>query len=98
MKTNIVVALVAIGLSVSSLSAQSSFNTSPDGETGEKPLGSYFSTDIDTVSMTNGNLHVSIPLFNVPGRELPLRLSMDYNSRFVEGRQVPGPGGSTLTV
>ena len=55
-------------------------------QTGERPLGSYFATDIDTVSMTNGNLHLSMPLFNLPGREVSFRLAMDYNSKFLEPR------------
>ena len=61
-------------------------------------MGSYFATDIDTVSMSNGNLHLSIPLINLPGRELPLRLSMDYNSKFFESRQIPAAGGGTTTT
>jgi len=63
--------------------AQSSFN-SPD--TGTKVLGSYFATNMDSVNMKNGNLHVSIPLFSLPGRELPLSLGVTYDSRFIEAR------------
>ena len=69
MKKKILLALMGIGIAVIPGFAQSSFDTSPDAQTGEKPLGSYFATDIDTVSMTNGNLHLSIPLVNLPGRE-----------------------------
>ena len=57
-------------------------------ETGEKVLGSYFATDIDSVSLTNGNLLLNIPVFSLPGRELPLRLNMTYNSQFIEQRTV----------
>src|SRR5437870_10809425 len=95
MTKNILVAVVAIGLAGAVACGQSSFDTSPDAQTGEKPLGSYFATDIDTVSMTNGNLHLSIPLVNLPGREVPLRLSMDYNSKFFEPRYMPVQGGGT---
>ncbi len=98
MTKNILVAVVAIGLAGAVAFGQSSFDMSPDTQTGEKPLGSYFATDIDTVSMTNGNLHLNIPLFNLPGREVPLRLSMNYNSRFFEQRTFTAAGGSGQTV
>src|SRR5206468_12512022 len=75
---NILAAVVVIGLAGSLGFAQSSFDTSPETQGGEKPLGSYFATDIDTVSMSNGTLRLSIPLINLPGRELPLRPAMDY--------------------
>src|SRR6266853_725078 len=78
---------------------QSSFDTSPGGETGDKVLGSYFATDTDTVSMKNGNLHLTIPpLFSLSGREMPVGLWMDYNSKFFEPRRVPKAGGGTTTT
>ena len=86
MKKTILLALIGICSIVTVALGQSSFDMSPGAETGEKVLGSYFSTDIDTVSMSNGNLHLSIPLINLSGREVPLRLSMDYNSKFFEQR------------
>jgi YD repeat-containing protein len=49
-------------------------------------LGTYFKTDIDSVSLTNGNLHLHIPLFSLPGRELPVSIAMDYDSQFFERR------------
>jgi RHS repeat-associated protein len=59
-------------------------DTSP--ETGENPLGSYFKTEIDSISLTNGNLHLTIPVFSLPGREVPVALVMDYNSQSYELR------------
>jgi len=61
-----------------------SSDSSPEG--GEKPLGSYFKTDIDSVSLTNGNLHLTIPIFSLPGREVPVALVLDYNSMSYELR------------
>lgn len=75
------------------LFGQSSYDTSPSGQTGGRVLGSYFSSDIDSVSLTNGNLHLNIPLFSLPGREFPLRLNLDYNSQFFEQRTVIDPDG-----
>src|SRR5438105_5985574 len=56
--------------------------TSPD--TGERPLGTYSFGNMDSVSLTNGNLHLRIPVYSLPGRELPRQLTMDYNSQFLE--------------
>ena len=69
--------------------AQSSYS-SP--ETGHKALGMYFATDIDDVSLTNGNLHVHIPLFSLPGREIPASLAVDYDSQFYEAREYSNNG------
>ena len=71
--------------------------TSPD--TGIKPLGSYASWGgIDNVSLTNGNLMLNIPLFSLPGRELPVSLGVSFNSQFMERRTVPGEMGQLVTV
>jgi YD repeat-containing protein len=88
-KTTTLLALIMICLATQAF-GQSGFDTSQGGETGEKVLGSYFSTDIDSVSMTNGNLHVNIPVYSLPGREVPMRLAMDYNSRFFQSRPIAG--------
>lgn len=98
MKVRIIATLLGILCGSAHLCAQVSFDTSEAGQTGEKVLGSYFSTDIDSVSMMNGNLHLSIPLFNLPGRELPLRLNWDYNSRFVEMRTIYPEVGDPFSV
>ena len=70
--------------------AQTSY-TSP--ETGEKPTGTYFMSDIDSVSLTNGNLHLHIPLISLPGREVAATFALDYDSQFYEARNV-APYGS----
>ena len=55
-------------------------------ETGEKALGTYFATDIDSVNLSNGNLHLHIPLFSLSGREIPASLALDYDSNAYEPR------------
>src|SRR5438874_2240781 len=87
MKSQILVLLCIVVVSFSA-HAQTTYS-SP--ETGEHPLGTYFKTDIDSVSLTNGNLHLHIPLFSLPGRELPVTVAMDYDSQFFELRYLPGP-------
>jgi len=40
----------------------------PNIENGLHPFGSYVGSDIDTVSLTSGNLSLRIPLFSIPQR------------------------------
>src|SRR5204862_797507 len=40
----------------------------PQFEIGLKPYGSYHGGDIDSVSLTNGNLTLHIPLYSYPQR------------------------------
>ncbi len=90
--------IVLFGLIVTatvSAFAQATYD-SPD--TGTKLLGTYFATDIDTVSMTNGNLHVAIPVFSLPGRELPLTLTLTYDSQFYEWRNFYDPLGNPYST
>ncbi len=98
MKISVVIAVLGTLLGLSTAFGQSSWDSSPDSQTGEKVLGSYFATDIDTVSMTDGNLHLQIPVFSLPGRETPLSWSMDYNSKLFQQRTITGAGGGTSTV
>ena len=82
-------AVLAAWMFTVSAFGQSSYS-SP--ETGHKVLGSYFAGDVDDVSLKNGNLHVSIPLFTLPGRELPVSVSMEYDSQLYEYRVIWPPG------
>jgi hypothetical protein len=84
MKTSVLMSIILAAFVPLWASAQTDY-TAPDG--GEKPLGTYFKTDIDSVSLTNGNLHVSIPLFSLAGRELPVNVQFDYDSQSYELRQ-----------
>jgi hypothetical protein len=60
--------------------AQTNYNTSPSAQTGQQVYGSYFGADIDAVNLYNGNLNLNIPLFSLPGRELPVGISLSYNT------------------
>src|SRR5215471_13080820 len=60
---------------------QTNYDTSPQSQTGTQVYGSYFSSGIDTIGLYNGNLTLSIPLFSLPGRELPYGLTLTYNSQ-----------------
>jgi hypothetical protein len=73
--------LITIICSATALQAQTNYDTAPQSQTGEQVYGSYFSTDIDTIGLYNGNLSLSIPVFSLPGRELPYGLTLTYNSQ-----------------
>jgi hypothetical protein len=55
----------------------------PNIEQGIKPYGSYHGGELDSVSLTNGNLFVKIPLYSLPqrGSDLKLNLSLEYNNK-----------------
>lgn len=95
MKTIFLSMLLIVSVSAPALFAQDSYN-SP--ETGTKVLGNYFATDVDSVDLQNGNLHIRIPLFSLSGRELPLSFGMDYNSQFLEKRSYVDENGITQYV
>jgi hypothetical protein len=85
------------------LAAQTLYDTSPPAQTGTQVYGSYFSTDVDQVSLFNGNLNLHIPLYSLPGRELSAGRMAAYNGQKWEQRDCGGypcgqfTGGWTLT-
>jgi len=74
-----------IGIFVSTVSfllAIASAQTNPNLEIGFKPYGSYDSSPIDSVTITNGNLFLNIPLFEYPQRgDLKAQVRLVYNSK-----------------
>src|SRR6266851_7065547 len=66
--------------------------TEPNLEAGMKPFGSYEGGNFDSVSLTNGNLNVRIPLFAYPQRgSLPVHFSFQYNNKGYQVHQYCGP-------
>ncbi|HYY72549.1 MAG TPA: RHS repeat-associated core domain-containing protein, partial [Candidatus Bathyarchaeia archaeon] len=56
--------------------------TNPDLEQGFRPYGTFRGGDIDSVSMTNGNLSVQIPLFSLPQRgAVHVGYQLQYNAK-----------------
>jgi hypothetical protein len=51
-----------------------------DGNNNLPPFGSYSGGDFDTVSLQNGNLHISIPVLTLPGRGKPLVYTFLYDT------------------
>ncbi|HET7108345.1 MAG TPA: RHS repeat-associated core domain-containing protein [Candidatus Acidoferrum sp.] len=56
--------------------------TNPNLETGLKPYGSFEGGNIDSISLTNGNLTLRIPLFSYPQRgSIPGNINLSYNNK-----------------
>jgi RHS repeat-associated protein len=70
--------------------AQTNYDTSPGAQSGTPAYGSYFSASIDNVNVYNGNLNLTIPLFSLPGRELPMGVVLVYNNRGWEPQNCGG--------
>ena len=71
-----------------------------DIQNGIKAYGTYRGGDIDSVSMTNGNLVIKIPLASYPQRgKVHLSYSLFYtNKRNSSSRQICGINGCTTTT
>lgn len=77
-----IVLAVCLCLHVSAL-AQTE-NNAARPERGVNPLGSYAVSDIESISLTNGNLNLSIPLASLPpiaGGKLSWGVRAIYNSK-----------------
>src|SRR5687768_16099289 len=64
---------------------------------GMRPNGTYSVSDIENISLTNGNLNLAIPLASLPpvaGGRLGLTLNANYNSKIwdVKRQQVETDG------
>ena len=69
-------------LLLASLSLACIAQTNPNLETGIKPYGSYDGGSFDSVSLTNGNLSLNIPIFDYPQRGgLKATVRLIYNNK-----------------
>src|SRR5437588_2425793 len=55
--------------------------TAPQHAAGVASLGSYESTEIGTVNLSNGALNIHLPLATVGGRGFSLPISLNYSSK-----------------
>lgn len=81
------VSLVLVGVFIISTNAQTAVR--PDR--GIMPVGSYSVSDIETVNMTNGNMHLAIPLARLApmaGGKLSAMIPAYYDSKLWDARQV----------
>src|SRR5712691_3386899 len=55
--------------------------TPPQHTAGVSTLGSYISTEVGTVNVSNGALNIKLPLGNVGGRGFWTPLTLNYSSK-----------------
>ena len=55
--------------------------TPPQQASGVSALGSYISTDLGVVNLSNGALSIKLPLGQVGGRGLWVPISLNYSSK-----------------
>ena len=55
--------------------------TPPQHAIGVSPVGSYVSTEIGTVNLSNGALNIHLPLGSVGGRGFSIPISLNYSSK-----------------
>jgi len=74
--------LIVLSALLSALCSTANAQSNPNLETGLKPSGSYEGGNIDSISLTNGNLSLHIPLFSYPQRgSIPANLNLSYNNK-----------------
>jgi RHS repeat-associated protein len=72
---------------------QAQYDTAPQAQTGEQVYGSYFKSELDSIGIFNGNLSMSISLFSLPGREIPMKVGFTYNSQKWEAQSCDDGAG-----
>src|SRR5207302_8992023 len=61
--------------------AQDAINVANHNSIGFPQNGVFNGSDFDTVQLNNGNLHIEIPLWSLPGRGPSAYLKMVYDSK-----------------
>src|SRR5262245_30032693 len=80
------------------LSAMTLAQTAMRPDRGTSPAGNYSITDIENISLTNGNLNLSIPLASLPpvaGGKLSWTVLAEYNSKLWDGVTTPEPANES---
>lgn len=55
--------------------------TPPQHAAGVSPIGSYMSTDLGSINLSNGALNIALPFSLVGGRGFSLPLTLNYSSK-----------------
>src|SRR5712692_5406677 len=83
------VALLAVAVALPTMAQEANL------EMGYKPYGTYHGSDIETVSVTNGNLSVRIPLVSYPQRgDLQLNFGLAWDNLGFSAEVVCDPFGN----
>src|SRR5882672_8802946 len=74
--------VIATGLSVQAQTwTQYDQGTPPQHAAGVSPVGSYLSTDLGTVNLSNGSLNLSLPMGSAGGRGFTIPIALNYSSK-----------------
>jgi RHS repeat-associated protein len=57
------------------------------------PTSVYHGTDLEQIDTSNGNLHINLPLLQLPGRGLDMDIVLSYNSKVFQSVYIPSPDG-----
>ena len=69
----------------------------PDaGNVGVPINGAFSGSDIDSVQLNNGDLHIDIPLLDIPGLGVPIRIHFIYDNKI--WNYASDPSADTYTV
>jgi hypothetical protein len=69
----------------------------PDaGNVGVPINGAFSGSNIDSVQLNNGDLHIDIPLLDIPGLGVPIRIHFIYDNKIWNYASVPA--ADTYTV
>src|SRR5918996_5988738 len=78
---SLVTMLIGVPCALSQESSQYDKGTPPQHAAGVSPLGSYTSSDLGTINLSNGALNMKLPLASVGGRGFSLPLTLNYSSK-----------------
>ncbi|HYR76178.1 MAG TPA: RHS repeat-associated core domain-containing protein [Pyrinomonadaceae bacterium] len=77
----LLILLASALLAIAQDRGQYDHGTPPQHAAGVSPLGSYTSSDLGTINLTNGALNIKLPLGSVGGRGFSLPLTLNYSSK-----------------
>ena len=55
--------------------------TPPQHAAGVSPVGSYLSSDLGTVNLSNGSLNLALPMGSAGGRGFTIPIALNYSSK-----------------
>lgn len=73
--------LIVVPCALAQSSSQFDKGTPPQHAAGVSSLGSYTSSDLGTINLSNGALNMKLPLASIGGRGFSLPLTLNYSSK-----------------
>lgn len=78
---SLVTMLIVVTSALGQEASQYDKGTPPQHAAGVSPLGTYTSSDLGTINLSNGALNIRLPLASVGGRGFSLPLTLNYSSK-----------------